>query len=130
MNNFWYFIPVITKTELAEARKTVSEIYLDDKLVEYIVNLVFATRDPMKYGLDQLKGLIACGASPRATIALAKAARAMAFLQNRHFVIPDDIKYVAIATLRHRIVLTYQAAAEEISVDKVIRVILDSVIVP
>jgi len=123
-------LPVITKNDLAEARKVVSEIYLDDKLVEYIVNLVFVTRDPMKYGLEKLKGLIACGASPRATIALAKAARAMAFLQGRHFVIPDDIKYVATAILRHRIILTYQAAAEEISADKIIRVILDSVIVP
>lgn len=123
-------IPVITKDELKEARQVVSEIYLDDKLVEYIVNLVFATRDPMKYGLEKLKGLIACGASPRATIAMAKAARAMAFLQGRHFVIPDDIKYITTAILRHRIILTYQAAAEEVSVDKVIRTILDSVIVP
>jgi MoxR-like ATPase len=123
-------IPVITKNDLVEARQVVSEIYLDEKLVDYIVNLVFATRDPMKYGLEKLKGLIACGASPRATIALAKAARAIAFLQGRHFVIPDDIKYVVIPILRHRITLTYQAAAEEISVDKIVRVILDSIIVP
>lgn len=123
-------MPVITKQDLEEARKVVSEIYLDEKLLEYIVNIIFATREPVKYGLEKIKSFIACGASPRATIAMANAARAMAFLQGRHFVIPDDIKYVALPILRHRLILTYQASAEDVSVDKIIRAILDSVIVP
>lgn len=123
-------IPVITKAELLEARQLVSQVYLDDRLVDYIVNIIFATREPAKYGLEKLKDLIVCGASPRATIALAQAAKAMAFLQGRHFVTPDDIKYIAAAILRHRIILSYQAAADEVNVDKIVRIILDSVVVP
>ena len=130
--NFSNFIitPVITKLELLEARQLVSQIYLDERLIDYIVNIIFATREPLKYGLEKIKDFIVCGASPRATIALAQAAKAIAFLQGRHFVTPDDIKYVATAILRHRLILSYQAAADDIHVDKIIRIILDSVIVP
>ncbi len=123
-------IPVITKSELLEARELVSQIYLDERLVDYIVHIIFATREPAKYGLEKLKDFIVCGASPRATIALAQAAKAMAFLQSRHFVTPDDIKYVAQAVLRHRLILSYQAAADEVNIDKIIKIILDSVVVP
>lgn len=123
-------IPVLTKSELLEARQLVQQVYLDERLIDYIVNIIFATREPAKYGLEKLKDFIACGASPRATIALAEAAKAMAFLHGRHFVTPDDIKYVASAVLRHRIILSYQAAADEVHVDKIVRIILDSVIVP
>ncbi|MBI2344505.1 MoxR family ATPase [Candidatus Dependentiae bacterium] len=123
-------IPVITKSELLEARQLVAQVYLDERLIDYIVNITFATREPAKYGLEKIKDLIACGASPRATIALAQAAKAMAFLHGRHFVTPDDIKYVATAILRHRLILSYQAAADEVPVDKIVKIILDSVIVP
>jgi len=123
-------VPIITKSELLEARKSVAQVYLDERLMDYIVNIVFATREPAKYGLEKIKDFIACGASPRATIALAQAAKGMAFLQGRHFVTPDDIKYVAAAIIRHRLILSYQAAADNIDVDKIIRIILDSVIVP
>jgi len=123
-------VPIITKSELFEARKSVAQVYLDERLMDYIVNIVFATREPAKYGLEKIKDFIACGASPRATIALAQAAKGMAFLQGRHFVTPDDIKYVATAIIRHRLILSYQAAADDIDVDKIIRIILDSVIVP
>jgi len=121
---------VITAHELLEARQAVQQIYLDDRLIEYIVNIVFATREPMRYGLDKLQSLIACGASPRATIALSQAARALAFLQGRYFVTPDDIKYVAASVLRHRIMLTYEAAADVVTTDKIVKIILDSVTVP
>jgi len=121
---------VITASELLEARQAVQQIYLDDRLIEYIVNIVFATREPMRYGLDKLQSLIACGASPRATIALSQAARALAFLQGRYFVTPDDIKYVAASVLRHRIMLTYEAAADVVTTDKIVKIILDSVTVP
>lgn len=122
--------PVITAEDLREARHVVQNVYLDERLTNYIVDLVVATREPARFGLDKLKSMIACGASPRASIALSQAARAYAFLQGRHFVIPDDVKAVAMAILRHRIILTYQAAAEEITTEKIIKVVLDSVPVP
>lgn len=121
---------VITAHEVIEARKAVQQIYLDDKLIEYIVNIVFATREPVRYGLDKLQPMIACGASPRATIALSQAARALAFLQGRYFVTPDDVKYVAASVLRHRIMLTYEAAADSVTTDKIVKTILDFVTVP
>ncbi|MCX5923763.1 MAG: MoxR family ATPase [Candidatus Dependentiae bacterium] len=122
--------PVLTQHDLIQARQIVSEVYLDDRLIQYILDIVFATRTPSKFGLDQLTPMIACGASPRASIAISQACRALAFLQGRHFVIPDDIKYVAGHVLRHRISLTYQAAAEDINSDKIVKAILDSVVVP
>lgn len=122
--------PVITHQDLVQAREAIQKIYLDDRLIQYIIDLVFATREPARYGLDKLSVMIACGASPRASIALSQASRAIAFLNGRHYVIPDDIKFIASAILRHRIILTYQAAADSITTDKVIKAILDSVTVP
>lgn len=123
-------IPVISQQEILQAREIVSKIYIDDRLVNYIVDLVYATREPARYGLESLKSLITCGASPRASIALLQASRAMAFLQGRHFVTPDDIKAIVPSVLRHRIMLSYQASSEQMSADKIIKVILDSVMVP
>ncbi|MCX5924516.1 MAG: MoxR family ATPase [Candidatus Dependentiae bacterium] len=122
--------PVLTSQDLAQARQIVSQVYLDDRLIQYILDIVFATREPLKFGLGQLTSMISCGASPRASIAISQACRALAFLQGRHYVIPDDVKYVASSVLRHRIMLTYQAAAEDINADKIVKAILDSVIVP
>ena len=121
---------VLTHADLIEARNMVAEVYLDERLIQYILDIVFATRTPSRFGLDQLSSMIACGASPRASIAIAKACRALAFLQGRHFVIPEDIKYVAGPVLRHRIMLTYNASAEDVSADKIVKAILDSVVVP
>ncbi|HSW75931.1 MAG TPA: MoxR family ATPase [Candidatus Saccharimonadales bacterium] len=122
--------PVLTQQDLTQARDIVSQVYLDDRLIQYILDIIFATRDPLKFGLTQLVSMISCGASPRASIAISQACRAFAFLQGRHYVIPDDIKYVASSVLRHRIILTYQAAAEDVTPDRIIKAILDSVIVP
>ncbi|MFA5998506.1 MAG: MoxR family ATPase [Candidatus Babeliales bacterium] len=129
-NNSARVFPVLTHEDLAQARVIVSQVYLDDRLIQYILDIVFATREPLKFGLGQLTSMISCGASPRASIAISQACRALAFLQGRHYVIPDDVKYVASSVLRHRIMLTYQAAAEDINVDKIVKAILDSVIVP
>lgn len=123
-------VPVITAQDIEQARRVVQQVYIDERLTGYIVDIVFATREPHRYGLDKLKSIISCGASPRASIALAQAARGYAFLQGRHFVIPDDIKHVAPSVLRHRIMLSYQAAADEMTTDKIVKIVLDSVTVP
>jgi MoxR-like ATPase len=130
MNNTINILPVLSKKDLAHARQIVEQVYIDDRLVQYILDIVFATREQKKQNLESLHNLIACGASPRASIAMLAACKAYAFLQGRHFVIPDDIKFVAIAVLRHRIILTYQAMGQEISSEKIIKAILDSVVVP
>src|SRR5207237_10616859 len=103
--------PVVTPEQLQHARQIVSEIYIDPKVKDYLVNLVFATRDPAQSGLKDLQGFIEYGASPRATIYLNLAARAHAFLRHRGFVPPADIKAIAYDVLRHRISLTYEAEA-------------------
>lgn len=122
--------PVLTHHDLAVARDIVGQVYIDDRLVQYILNIVFATREPAKYGLSKLASFISCGASPRASIALLQACKALAFLNGRHFVIPDDVKHVAMSVLRHRIVITYQAAAEDVTTDQIVKAILDFVVVP
>jgi len=122
--------PVVAPADLLRARELCRSIYVDKKLREYILDLVFATREPEKYGLPELKALIRFGASPRASINLTVAARAMAFLRRRGFVIPEDIKELAADVLRHRILLTYEAEAEELTTDDVVQKILASVEVP
>jgi MoxR-like ATPase len=122
--------PVITKEDLIQARDVVQQVYIDDRLISYILDIVFATREPAKFNLKQITPMIACGASPRASLALLQAVKALAFLQGRHFVIPDDVKFIAPCVLRHRIHLTYQAAAEDITTEKIVKTILDSIIVP
>ncbi len=122
--------PILSKKDIFEAQELVKQVYVDEKIKNYIVDLVFATRDPKAYELQEVAPLIQYGVSPRATLALQQAAQAYAFLKSRHFVIPDDIKAVAPAILRHRLLLSYQAEAEDISPDTVIRKILSTVPAP
>ena len=120
---------VVTPEDILAARAVVDTIYLDDRIRDYIVSLVFATREPELFNLD-VKGYIETGASPRATINLKVAAKCMAFLNGRGYVIPDDIKGCALDVLRHRIRISYEAEAEDISSEDIIRKILDTVPVP
>jgi MoxR-like ATPase len=121
---------VIQPEQLVRAQQAVRDIYVDEKVKRYILDLVFATREPEKTGLEALKPLIAYGASPRATIALNLAARAHAFLRHRGFVTPDDIKAIGPDVLRHRVHLTFEAEAEEVTPDDVVRQIFEAVPVP
>jgi MoxR-like ATPase len=121
---------VATTQEVLNARKLVRQVYLDEKLARYIVDLVSATRDPKGYGITDLNGMIEYGASPRATIYLALASKAMAFLRRRGFVLPEDINAVVHDVLRHRIILSYEAEAEEITTEWVIDRILRRIPVP
>ncbi|MCU0606587.1 MAG: MoxR family ATPase [Candidatus Edwardsbacteria bacterium] len=116
--------------DIVAARELCKSIYVDPKIKDYIVDLVFATREPEKYGLADLKPLLRFGASPRASINLTTTARALAFLKRRGFVIPEDVKELAPDVLRHRIILSYEAEAEEVTTDDVIRKILAGVEVP
>lgn len=122
--------PVIRPEEIIDLQKTVEMIYIDEKIENYIVDLVFATREPAKYGLNDLRNLIQYGASPRASISLAKASRAYAFLRGRGYVIPEDVRAVCHDVMRHRIGLTYEAEANNITADEVITDIIDKVEVP
>lgn len=123
-------MPVVDSREVLEIQKLVQQIYIDEKIENYIVDLVFATRQPAKYKLDDLQDIIAYGASPRASISLALAARAYAFLRGRGYVIPEDVRAVCHDVLRHRIGLTYEAEANNINSDEVITRIIDVVPVP
>jgi MoxR-like ATPase len=123
-------VPVIEPADIVKARELCRQVYIDRKLKDYILDLVFATREPEKYGLAELKPLIRFGASPRASINLTTTVRAMAFLKRRGFVIPEDVKELAADVLRHRIILSYEAEAQELSTDDVIQRILASVEVP
>ncbi|MDE6279777.1 MAG: MoxR family ATPase [Paramuribaculum sp.] len=116
--------------EILEAQKIVKQIYLDEKIERYIVDIVFASRYPSDYSLNDLKELVSFGASPRASISLARAARAYAFLHQRGYVVPEDVRAVAHDVLRHRIGLTYEAEAHNITTDEVVSEILDKVEVP
>ena len=122
--------PVVQPKTLLSARNIVREIYMDPKVMQYIVDIVFATREPSSYGLRDLTGIIAYGASPRASLWLAVGARANAFLNHRGFVTPEDVRVVGPDILRHRIILTYEAEAENTTTDDVIRKIFDAVEVP
>ena len=121
---------VVSPEQILEARGIVNEIYLDPKISSYIIDLVFCTREPDTHGLDELKPLIQFGASPRATIFLTLAAKAWAFLNGRGYVTPQDVKTIAPDILRHRIMLTYEAEAEEWSTESVVQRILETVPVP
>ncbi|MFN8456707.1 MAG: MoxR family ATPase [Anaerolineae bacterium] len=122
--------PVVTPAEILHAREVVRQIYVDEKIKEYVLDLVFATRQPSASGLSGLQNLIAFGASPRATIFLILAARAHAFLKGRGFVTPEDIKQIAPDVLRHRVVISYEAEAEEITSAQIVQRILDQIEVP
>ncbi len=122
--------PVIAPDDIMKARSVVNQVYLDDKIKEYLIDIVFATREPQKYGMPELQRLIEYGASPRASIYLHKAARAHAFLRRRGYVTPEDVKSVGLDILRHRVILSYEAEAEERSPESVIKQIFDTVEVP
>ena len=122
--------PILRPEAVTEAQKIVEQIYLDEKIERYIVDIVFATRFPAEYNLSDLQSIISFGASPRASIGLARAARAYAFLRNRGYVIPEDVRAVCHDVLRHRIGLSYEAEANNISADEVISDILNKVEVP
>lgn len=121
---------VITLSQVKALQDVVAEIYVDDKIKDYIVDIVFATRDPVAYKLDKLKPLIQYGASPRATIFLTLAAKAHAFLQGRGYVTPEDVKAIGMDVLRHRVIVTYEAEAEEVTAEDIVRQVFDNVEVP
>lgn len=122
--------PVLDPSQLSEIRKTVAAIYMDDKVKDYVLDVVASTRHPEEFRMKELKPLIEYGASPRASINLCLAARANAFLTGRGYVTPQDVKDIAMDVLRHRIILTYEAEAEEMTSDDVVRKVLESVPVP
>ncbi len=121
---------VISPEDIVKAREVVRSIYVDEKVKEYIINIVFATREPQKYGLASIKDMISFGASPRATIYLNLAAKAHAFLKGRGYITPEDIKAIGADVLRHRVILTYEAEAEEVSADDVVKKVFDTIEVP
>jgi MoxR-like ATPase len=121
---------VLQPAAILAAREAISELYMDQKVVDYIVDLVRATRDPASIGLNELRPLVAFGGSPRASIALAQAARAHAFLRGRGYVVPEDVRALAPDVLRHRIVLTFEAEAEDMSTDDVVSQVLSALPVP
>ena len=122
--------PVMTPAQILAARKIIGQVYVDDKIKDYALDVVLATRDPKRAKLTDLADMIAFGASPRASIALDIAGRAHAFLRHRGFVTPEDIKAVGPDVLRHRVIRTYEAEAEEITSDQIVRRIFDAVEVP
>ena len=121
---------VVSPEELIEARNAVRSIYMDPKIERYIVDLVFATREPDQYGLKDLESLLSIGASPRASIFLSRTSRAHAFLEGRGFVTPEDVRAVAMDVMRHRIIVTYEAEAEEVTPEDVVKRVLDTIEVP
>lgn len=123
-------MPVVSTDDIIETRSIVEKIYIDEKIEKYIVDIVFASRFPKDYGLNDLSSIISFGASPRASISLAIAARAFAFLKGRGYVIPEDVRAVCHDVMRHRIGLSYEAEANNISADEVVSGILDKVAVP
>ncbi|MEE1542470.1 MAG: MoxR family ATPase, partial [Paludibacteraceae bacterium] len=122
--------PILKPQDIIEARKVVHDVYMDEKIEKYIVDIVFATRFPEQYKLEHLKDMISFGGSPRASIGLALAARAYAFIKRRGFVIPEDVRAIAHDVLRHRIGLTYEAEANNMTTEEIISEILNAVEVP
>jgi len=121
---------VITKEDIIRARQVVKDIYIDEKVEKYILDIVFATRNPAEYGLNELTDLISYGASPRATLNLANGAKSMAFIKRRGYVVPEDVRSICADVMRHRIAVTYEAEAQEINSDNIIQQILNKVEVP
>jgi MoxR-like ATPase len=121
---------VVKPKDIISARKLVNEVYLDEKIEKYIIDIVFATRKPDDYGLTDLKELISFGASPRASINLYQSAKAHAFLKRRGYVVPEDVRSIGLDILRHRVIVTYEAEAEEVTPEDVVRRILNKIEVP
>ena len=122
--------PVISSQEILNAREVVRQVYIDEKIEQYIADIVFATRYPDRYGLKELKDLITFGGSPRASINLAKASRAYAFIKRRGYVVPEDVRAVAHDVLRHRIGLSYEAEATNVTSEEIVSKIINKVEVP
>ncbi|MBN2000821.1 MoxR family ATPase [candidate division KSB1 bacterium] len=122
--------PVVSPNDIIKAKKVIHDVYIDPKIENYIVDIVFATRQPKDFGLDDLQDLIAFGASPRASINLSLAARAHAFLRRRGYVTPEDVRSIGLDVLRHRVIVTYEAEAEEITAEDVVRKIINRIEVP
>ena len=121
---------VLKPEDIVRAREVVKDVYMDEKIEKYIVDIVYATRTPEDYGLGKLKDLISYGASPRASISLAMASKAYAFIKRRGYVIPEDVRAVCYEVLRHRIGLTYEAEAENVTTENIITDIINTVEVP
>jgi MoxR-like ATPase len=121
---------VASPQQILELRRRIAELYVDERIVDYIVDVVHATRSPAEFGMKELTPLVEFGASPRATIFLAQAARAHAFLRGRSFVTPDDVKAIAPDVLRHRVLITYEAEAEEVTSDEIVRRVLATIEAP
>ena len=122
--------PVLKPEDIVRAREVVRDVYMDEKIERYIVDIVYATRKPEDYGLEKLSSLISYGASPRASISLAMASKAYAFIKRRGYVIPEDVRAVCYEVLRHRIGLTYEAEAENMTADQIVSEIINAVEVP
>jgi len=122
--------PVISTNDILNARNLLNEVYVDEKIERYILDIVFATRNPKEYGLNSLTDLISYGASPRATINLALSAKAMAFIKRRGYVIPEDVRGICLDVMRHRVAVTYEAEAEELTSENIIQEILNKIEVP
>ncbi len=121
---------VVSPDEILEAQSVIQDIYVDEKVEDYVLNLVFSTREPSKYGLKDLDGIIDFGASPRATINIVRAAKARAFIEHRGYITPEDIRYIGSDVLRHRVILTYEAEAEELTPDDIIQRLFEVIEVP
>ncbi|MBP5644419.1 MAG: ATPase, partial [Bacteroidales bacterium] len=122
--------PILSPADIIKARNLVREVYMDEKIENYITDIVFATRYPEQYQLEKLKGLISYGASPRGSINLALASKAYAFMRRRGYVIPEDVRAIAMDVLRHRVGLTYEAEAENVTSEEIVNEILNRVDVP
>ena len=123
-------LPILSTEDIIKAREVVRQVYIDEKIEKYIVDIVFATRFPENYGMEELKQMISFGGSPRASINLALAARAYAFIHRRGYVVPEDVRAVCYDVLRHRIGLTYEAEANNMTQEDIITEILNKVQVP
>jgi MoxR-like ATPase len=122
--------PVLKPEDIVRAREVVKDVYMDEKIERYIVDIVYATRTPKEYGLENIANFISYGASPRASISLAMASKAYAFIKRRGYVIPEDVRAVCYEVLRHRIGLTYEAEAENMTTDQIVSEIINAVEVP
>ena len=122
--------PILKPADILKARSLVREVYMDEKIENYITDIIFATRFPAQYGLQKLEPLINYGASPRGSINLAAAAKAYAFMKRRGYVIPEDVRAIAMDVLRHRIGLTYEAEAENVTSEELVNEVLNRVDVP
>ena len=122
--------PVVTPDKIIDAQNVINEIYVDEKVEDYVLKLIFATRNPIKYDLKDMDGIIDFGASPRATINIVRAAKARAFTKSRGYITPEDVRYIGADVLRHRVILTYEAEAEELNTEEVINRLFEKIEVP